>query len=67
MGSSGTEVKIRTSALPPDFKYKESAKFTEELTEDKKGQWIEFNGDELKNQMPGLMAYMYDKEIGNAD
>ena len=61
------DVKIETSDLPPDFKYKESTKFIEDLTEDDKGQWIELSDDELKNQMSGLMDYMYDKEIDNVD
>ena len=67
MGTLGMEVKTETSNLPPDFKYKESANFVEGLTEDDKGQWIELSDNELKNQMPGLMGYMYDKEIDNAD
>ena len=61
------DVKIETSNLPPDFKYEESTKFIEDLTEDDKGQWVELSDDELKNQMSGLMDYMYDKEIENAD
>ena len=38
MGSLGMEVKIATSELPPDFKYKESTHFIDDLTEDDKGQ-----------------------------
>ena len=34
MGTLGMDVKIETSDLPPDFKYKESTKFIEDLTED---------------------------------
>ena len=61
------DVKIETSDLPPGFKYKESTKFIEDLTEDDKGQWVEMTDDELKNQMSGLMNYMCDKEIENVD
>ena len=61
------EVKIETSDLPPDFKYKESTRFIENLTEDYKGQWIVLSDDEFHNQMSGLMGYMYDKEIDNVD
>ena len=53
--------------LPPDFKYKESTQFIDDLTDDDEGQWIELSDDELKNQMSGLMDYMYDKEIDNVD
>ena len=45
----------------------EGTGFIEDLTEDDKGQWIELSVDELKNLMSGLMGYMYDKEIDNAD
>ena len=57
------DVKIETSDLPPDFKYKESTNFIEGLIEDDKGQWVELIDDELINQMPVLMGYMCDKEI----
>ena len=67
MGSLGMEVRNETSDLPPDFKYKESKKFIEDLTENDKGQWTELSDDELKNQMSGLMGYMYDKEVDTAD
>ena len=67
MGILGIDVEIETSDLPPDFKYKESTKSIEDLAEDDKGQWIELGDDELKNQMSGLMGYLYDKEIGNVD
>ena len=67
MGSLGLEVKMETSDLPPGFKYKESTKFIDDLAEDDKGQWIELSDDELRNQMSGLMGYMYYKEIGNMD
>ena len=39
--------------------------YIEDLTEDDKGQWIELSDDKLKNQMSGLMDYMYNKEIDN--
>ena len=55
------------SAANPPHEHKGSTKFIEDLTEDDKGQWIELNDGELKNQMSGLMDYMYDKEIDNVD
>ena len=61
------EVEIETSDRPPDFKYKESTKSIENLTEDDKGRWIELSDDELKNQLSGLIDNMYDKEICNLD
>ena len=61
------DLDIETSDLPPDFKYKGSIKFIEDLTEDDKGQLIELSDDGLKNLMSGLMDYMCDKEIDNAN
>ena len=66
MGTLGMDVKIETSELPPNFKYEKSTKYIEDLTEDDKGQWVELSDGELKNQMSGLMDYMY-KEIDNVD
>ena len=67
MGSLGMNVKIETSGLPSDFKYIESTKLIEALTEDDMGQWIELSDEKLKIQISGLMGCMYDKEIGNLD
>ena len=53
MGSLGMDMKIETSDLPPDFRYKERTRFIEGLTEDDKGQWIELNDDELKIKCQG--------------
>ena len=61
------DVITEASDLKPHFKYKESKKFIEDLTEDDKGQWIELNDDELENRMSGLMDYTYDKENGALD
>ena len=67
MGTLEMNVKIETSELPPYFKYKEFTQYIKYLSKDGKGQWVELSDDELKYRMSGLMGYMYDKEIDNAD
>ena len=61
------DVKIEAFELPPNFKYEECTKNIKDLTDDDKGQWVKLSDEELKNQMSGLMGYMYDKEIDSAD
>ena len=52
MGTSRMEVKLRqvASDLPPDFKFKESTWYIDDLTEDDKGQRTEMSDCDLENK-----------------